>query len=230
MQAFLSRHFVKSFSLVSDLSYVTQNTVRIARGLFQIILRNNNAILAGRLLNMSKMFEQQMWDFESPLRQFKIIPQDVINKIEDRGFSVNTLRDMNSKEISDMLRNHKYGELVKKCANEFPILNVEANLQPITRTVLRIRIFLTADFKWNDRVHGKTSQSFWIWIEDPESNFIYHSEYFQITKKQAINQEPQELVMTIPLKDPLPPQYCKLNSSKFKFSLILILFSLQSFE
>lgn len=211
MQAFLSRHYVKSFSLVSDLSYVTQNSVRITRALFQIVLRENNAILAGRLLNMSKMFEHQMWDFETPLRQFKFIPQDAIYKIEDRGLSVNALRDMTSREVSDMLRNQKYGELVKRCASEFPILEIEANLQPITRTVLRIRIFLTADFKWNDRVHGKTSQPFWIWIEDPESNFIYHSEYFQLTRKQVFNQEPQELIMTIPLKDPLPTQYCKLN-------------------
>lgn len=208
MQAFLSRHFVKSFSLVSDLSYVTQNTVRITRGLFQIVLRGNNATLAGRLLQMSKMFEHQMWDFETPLRQFKVIPQEVIYKIEDRGLSVNALRDMTSREISDMLRNHKYGELVKKCASEFPFLEIEANLQPITRTVLRIRIFLTANFIWNDRVHG-SSQPFWIWIEDPESNFIYHSEYFILTKKQVINQDPQELIMTIPLKDPLPSQYCE---------------------
>ncbi|CRL02261.1 CLUMA_CG015304, isoform A [Clunio marinus] len=78
---------------------------------------------------------------------------------------------------------------------------------PITRTVLRIRISITADFKWNDRVHGKTSESFWIWIEDPENNFIYHSEYFQLSRKQALTRESQELVMTIPLKDPLPPQY-----------------------
>lgn len=61
--------------------------------------------------------------------------------------------------------------------------------------------------RWNDRVHGKHSESFWIWIEDPENNFIYHSEYFQITRKQVLTNESQELVMTIPLKDPLPPQY-----------------------
>lgn len=56
-------------------------------------------------------------------------------------------------------------------------------------------------------MHGKTAESFWIWIEDPENNFIYHSEYFQLTRKQTLMNEPQELVMTIPLKDPLPPQY-----------------------
>uniref|UniRef100_A0A1B0CDX6 U5 small nuclear ribonucleoprotein 200 kDa helicase n=1 Tax=Lutzomyia longipalpis TaxID=7200 RepID=A0A1B0CDX6_LUTLO len=207
MQTFLSRGFVKSFSLISDMSYITQNAVRIARALFTIVLRQNNPILAGRLLMMSIMFERQMWDFETPLRQFYIIPQDVIEKIESRGLSIYALREMESKEIGDMLRNHKYGAMVRRCAEEFPILEVDATLQPITRTVLRIRIFLTGCFKWNDRVHGKFAESFWVWIEDPESNFIYHSELFQLTKKQAISKEPQELVMTIPLKDPLPPQY-----------------------
>lgn len=147
MQTYLSRGFVKSFSLISDLSYINQNAVRIARGLFQIILRNNNPILAGRLLTMSKMFERQMWDYMSPMRQFVTIPFDVIQKIEDRGLSVHALREMSAREISDMVRSQKHCEMVKKCAQEFPLLNIEAMLQPITRTVLRIRIFITADFK-----------------------------------------------------------------------------------
>lgn len=147
MQTYLSRGFVKSFSLVSDMSYINQNAVRIARGLFQIILRNNNPILAGRLLTMSKMFERQMWDWMTPMRQFTMIPFDVIEKIEDRGLSVNALREMSSREISDMVRNQKYGDMVKRFAQEFPMLNIEAALQPITRTVLRIRVSITADFK-----------------------------------------------------------------------------------
>lgn len=146
MQTYLSRGFVKSFSLISDMSYINQNAVRIARGLFQIILRNNNPILAGRLLTMSKMFERQMWDWMTPMRQFTIIPNDILQKIEDRGLSVNALREMSSREISDMVRNHKYGDMVKRYAQEFPQLAIEANLQPITRTVLRIRVTITADF------------------------------------------------------------------------------------
>lgn len=207
MQTYLSKGFVRSFSLISDMSYITQNAVRIARALFTIVIRQNNPILAGRMLNISKMFEKQMWEFMTPMYQFPILPFDVIEKIEQRGLSILALRDMDLKEIGDMLRNHRQAQVVKRCAEEFPLLEIEASLQPITRTVLRIRVFITPAFKWNDRVHGKTAESFWIWIEDPESNFIYHSEYFQMTKKQTIRQETQELVMTIPLKDPLPPQY-----------------------
>jgi hypothetical protein len=40
------------------------------------------------------------------------------------------------------------GETVKRCAEEFPLLNMEAALQPITRTVLRIRLFITAAFRY----------------------------------------------------------------------------------
>lgn len=207
MQTYLSNGQVKSFSLISDMSYINQNAVRIARGLFQIILRNNNAILASRMLTISKMFEKRMWDFMTPMRQFGSISWDVLQKIEDCGMSVDQLRDMDVKEISDILRNHKYGSLVSRCAWEFPLLEVEATLHPITRTVLKIKIFITGSFKWNDRVHGKNCENFWIWIEDTENNFIYHSEYFQITKKQVIHKETQEIVMTIPLKDPLPSQY-----------------------
>ena len=39
--------------------------------------------------------------------------------------------------------------------------------------------------RWNDRVHGKTSEAFYIWIEDPESNYMYHSELFIMTRKQV---------------------------------------------
>lgn len=207
MQTYLSRGQVKSFSLVSDLSYIMQNAVRIARALFTIEMHRNNAILAGRLLLMSKMFERQMWDFQTPLRQFTRIPFDIIDKIENSGLSIMAIRDMTSREIGDLIRNQRAGGLIAKCAEEFPMVEVEATLQPITRTVLRIRASIYANFRWNDAVHGKFAEAFWIWIEDPESNFIYHSEFFQITRKQVISGAPHELVFTIPLKEPLPPQY-----------------------
>ncbi|KAG7309233.1 activating signal cointegrator 1 complex subunit [Plutella xylostella] len=36
---------------------------------------------------------------------------------------------------------------------------------------------------------------------------MYYHEYFLITKKQVITKEPQELIITIPVTEPLPPQY-----------------------
>jgi activating signal cointegrator complex subunit 3 len=207
LQTYLSRGRVNTASLISDQAYITQNAVRIARALFEITLRQNNAVMAGRLLQLAKMFEAQQWNFMTPLRQFDCLSMEVIDKIEQREFTIYRLQEMDLKEIGSILRDQRAAALVKKCCDELPALDMEYNLQPITRTVLRIRLKLIPQFRWNDKVHGKNSQAFWIWIEDPDHNLIYHHEYFMLTKKMVYQQLEQELLITIPLSEPLPAQY-----------------------
>jgi len=50
--------------------------------------------------------------------------------------------------IGIMLRHPKMGQTVKQCAQEFPLLDMNAELQPITRTVLRIRLYIHANFRY----------------------------------------------------------------------------------
>lgn len=207
LQTYLSKGRVNTASLISDQAYVTQNAVRIVRALFEIMLRRNNAVMAGRLLKLARMFEAQQWDFFTPLRQFDCLSMEVIDKIEQRDLAVYRLQEMDVKEVGSILRDQRAAALVKNCCNELPMLDMEYNLQPITRTILRIRLKLIPQFRWNDRVHGKSSQAFWIWIEDPDSNFIYHHECFILTKKMVCQHLEQELVITIPLSEPLPAQY-----------------------
>lgn len=78
-----------------------QNAVRIARALFDIVLRKNNPIMAGRILTFSKMLEQQQWDFETPMRQFHILGPEIIQKLEDKKLCVDKLREMDVKEIGE---------------------------------------------------------------------------------------------------------------------------------
>ncbi|XP_008555073.1 activating signal cointegrator 1 complex subunit 3 [Microplitis demolitor] len=207
VQTYLSRGKLSSFSLISDQAYIIQNAIRISRALFEVMLRQNNAIMAGRLLNLAKMLEAQQWDHVTPLRQFFCLGHDIIEKIDQRNLTIDKLKEMHVREIGDMLRNQKSADLVKKCCSEFPALSMYASIQPITRTVLRIRLRIQPEFRWNDHVHGKSSEAFWIWIEDTDNNFIYHHEYFLLTKKMAYSGDEQEIVMTIPLQEPHPAQY-----------------------
>ncbi|KAK0079487.1 hypothetical protein PV325_001204 [Microctonus aethiopoides] len=207
IQTYLSRGRVSAFSLISDQAYIIQNAMRICRALFEVMLRKNNAIMAGRLLNLAKMLEAKQWDNVTPLRQFYCLGQDIVEKIDDRELTIDRLKEMHVREIGDMLRNQKSAALVKKCCEEFPEVNINAIVQPITRTVLRIRLKITPQFRWNDSVHGKSSEAFWIWIEDTDNNFIYHHEYFLLTKKMVYSGDEQEIVMTIPLQEPHPAQY-----------------------
>lgn len=207
LQTYLSRGRVNGSSLQSDLNYISQNAVRIVRALFEITLRKNNAYMAGLYLKMAKMLELQQWDFYSDMRQFNCFTIETLKHIEYPMLKPDQIRDMDWKKVGDLIRNPKNARHLKKCADEFPLLEMEASLHPITRTVLRIRLSITPNFKWNDRYHGKAPEAFWIWVEDPETDIMYYHEYFLITKKQVVTKEPQELIITIPISEPLPPQY-----------------------
>ena len=51
-----------------------------------------------------------------------------------------------------MLHHIKMGSVVKRCVHQLPLLDLEATIQPITRTVLRVRLVITPMFKWDDKV------------------------------------------------------------------------------
>ena len=87
-------------------------------------------------------------------------------------------------------------------------------------------------------MHGSV-EPWWIWVEDAENETIYHSEYFLLQawvtvcrwfgslvwtlsaqKQAAIDREPLELVLTIPIFEPLPPQCAaarRENRSMFRY-------------
>ncbi|XP_064473851.1 activating signal cointegrator 1 complex subunit 3-like [Ornithodoros turicata] len=206
LQNYISRGVVDTFSLVSDQAYIIQNATRILRALFDMVLRSGGAIMAGRLLTLCKVVERQMWSFESPLKQFPDIGYSVLRNIEEKNMSLDRIRDMVPKDLGLMVHNPKVGTQVHQYARQIPSVVVVPSIQPITRTVLKVQLDITADFIWNASVH-KGSEAFWIWVEDPNSDEIYHYEYFILNRKQVVKKETQNLVFTIPISEPLPPQY-----------------------
>lgn len=84
-----------------------------------------------------------------------------------------------------MIHHVKMGRVVQSVLHGFPALSLAASIQPITRTVLRVRLKITPEFEWNDKLVGGSSDPWWIWVEDPVTNYMYHSEYFMLQKKQV---------------------------------------------
>lgn len=66
-----------------------------------------------------------------------------------------------------MLHHVSVGLTVKQCVHQIPAITMEASIQPITRTVLRVRLVITPDFRWNDQVKVavRSSTAHWsnIW-------------------------------------------------------------------
>lgn len=207
LQAYVSKAQLDSFSLISDMSYVAQNAARIVRALFEVSLQKNWPLMAKRMLTLSKVVDRRMWQSEHPLKQCEGLTFEILNKLEKLNMTIDRLRDMDSKEIGYMLNHPKIGTKVRSYAFQFPQVALASSIQPITRNVLRVHLHVIPDFQWNDKMHGGVAEPWWIWVEDPETNTIYHSEYFLLTRKAVKAKETQVMVFTIPIFDPLPPQY-----------------------
>ncbi|MCJ1470873.1 hypothetical protein MMC07_009520 [Pseudocyphellaria aurata] len=204
LQSYISRARLEDFTLVSDSAYVAQNAARICRALFMIALNRRWGYQCLVLLSVCKSIEKQIWPFEHPFHQFDL-PPPILRNLDEKSSlsSIESMRDMESAEIGQLVHNNRMGNTISKLLDNFPTLTVEAEIAPLNRDVLRIHLYLTADFLWNDR-HNGTSESYWIWVENSETSEIYHHEYFILTRRRLYDDH--ELSFTIPLSDPLPTQ------------------------
>ncbi|KAK3987872.1 putative helicase [Cladorrhinum sp. PSN332] len=203
LQAYISRAQPDDFALTNDLNYVAQQAGRICRALFMIALNRRWGYQCLVLLTMAKSIEKRIWAFQHPFHQFDL-PKPVLNNLDAKeSLSIESMREMEHAEIGNLVNNFRMGSKIAKYLDNFPTLSVEAEIAPLNRDVLRIKLFVTPDFRWNDHLHG-TSESYYIWVENSETSEIYHHEFFILNRRKL--HDDHELNFTIPLSDPLPNQ------------------------
>eukprot|EP00040_Diaphanoeca_grandis_P033251 m.203207 g.203207 ORF g.203207 m.203207 type:complete len:2196 (+) comp32849_c2_seq1:126-6713(+) len=204
LQAYISQLRLDGFALVADMVYVSQSAGRLLRALYEICLSRGWALLAERTLGLCKMVDKRVWQSMSPLRQFNKLPDAIIKRIEKKEFSWERLYDLRHTELGELVRKPKFGKKIHKYIHQFPRLELASTIQPITRTTLRVSLTITPDFQWDEEVHG-TSQAFWIFVQDVDGEEILHHEYFMLKAKFA--EEDHIVEFTVPIMEPLPPQY-----------------------
>ena len=204
LQAYISQLKLEGYSLLSDMVYITQSAGRLMRCIHEIVLKRGWAALAERVLDFCKMIDRRMWLAQTPLRQFKGIPEDIIKKIEKKDFPWERFYDLQPQEIGELVRFPKMGKMIYRFVHQFPRLDLSAHVQPITRTVLRVELTITPDFEFEPKVHG-TAEPFHVLVEDVDQEHILHHELFLLKAKFA--EDDHTLSFTVPIFDPLPPQY-----------------------
>ncbi|TDZ25688.1 putative helicase mug81 [Colletotrichum orbiculare MAFF 240422] len=203
LQAYISRAQPEDFALGNDLNYVAQQAGRICRALFMIALNRRWGHQCLVLLTLAKSIEKRIWPFQHPLHQFDL-PKSVLNQLDAKdNLSIEAMRDMEAAEIGGLVHNQNAGKKIAHLLTNFPTVSVEAEIAPLNRDVLRIKLFIYPDFRWNDHVNG-TSESYYIWVENSETSEIYHHEFFILNRRKI--HDDHELNFTIPLSDPLPTQ------------------------
>ncbi|PKC16297.1 Sec63-domain-containing protein [Rhizophagus irregularis] len=204
LQAYISQLKLDGFALVSDMVYITQSASRILRAMFEICLKRGWSQLSRRALDLCKMVERRMWLSMSPLRQFKQMPMEVVKKIEKKDFPWERYFDLNPQEIGELVGIPKVGKLIHKFIHQFPKLELVTYVQPITRSLLRVELKITPDFMWDEKVHG-TAEAFWVVVEDVDGEVILYHDSFILKQKYA--EEDHVITFTVPLFEPLPPNY-----------------------
>lgn len=174
------------------------------RALFEIALKKGWAQLAEKALKLSKTIGKRMWAVQTPLRQFHGLSKQDLLKLENKNLAWERYYDLSSLEIGQLISDPKTGRTVHKLIHQLPKLNLIAHVQPITCSVLKVELTVTPDFQWDDKVHGYV-EPFWIIVEDNDGEHILHHEYFMLKKQYS--GEDHTLTFTVPIYEPLPPQY-----------------------
>ena len=205
IQAYISRLKLDGFSLVSDMAFIQQSAARIMRAIFEVAVKVGWSGLAKQTLSFANMVASRIWRSQSPLRQFKHVPEIVVRKLERKsGIEWVRYADLTPSDIGELVGVPKMGRSLHKLIHQFPKLELSAHIQPITQSTLRVELSLVPDFEYDIKVHGH-AQSFHIIVEDVDGENILHHEIFLMKNTGSVDEH--IVVFTINIADPLPPSY-----------------------
>ncbi|CZT48004.1 related to ATP dependent RNA helicase [Rhynchosporium secalis] len=207
LQAYISRLKLEGLALMADLVYVTQSAGRILRAIFEITLKKGWSAVSKTALELCKMVEKRMWPTMTPLRQFPSCSRDIIQKAERIDVPWASYFDLDPPRMGELLGLPKAGRTVCSLVSKFPRVEVQAQVQPMTRSMLRVELTITPNFEWDDDVHG-TAESFWIIAEDCDGEEILFHDQFILRKDFALAEINEHIVeFTVPITEPMPPNY-----------------------
>ncbi|MDA4133130.1 MAG: DEAD/DEAH box helicase, partial [Thaumarchaeota archaeon] len=175
--------------------------------IFEIALKKGWASVAKTALDLCKMTEKRMWPTMSPLRQFPSCPREYVQKAERIEVPWSSYFDLDPPRMGEVLGMPKAGRTVCNLVARFPRVEVQAQVQPMTRSMLRVELAITPNFAWDESVHG-VSESFWILVEDCDGEDILFHDQFILRKDYAESESNEHLVeFTVPITEPMPPNY-----------------------
>ena len=114
-----------------------------------------------------------MWPFVHPLSQNGLSDQ-LIHDLDERAgeLEVEDLVEMTASDIASACRlNDRLGGVILRAARQFPRLSLDHTLQPLTESLLRVRVHANQEFEWSAKTHGQ-GEPFWVWIEDCDQQEI----------------------------------------------------------
>ncbi|KAI8867321.1 Sec63-domain-containing protein [Ramicandelaber brevisporus] len=236
LQAYISRVQLGNLALAADMVFIAQNAARLMRAMFEVCLARKWSQMALMVLDMCKAVELRTWSNMSPLRQMlgKVngLSPDTVLMLERLEVSPEQLRRLDEITLIELVKTRignntgstsasasvASGQALYTAIHALPRVEVAANIQPISRGLLRIEITVIPRFDWLEAVHSR-SEMFWVVCSDCDSNNILHCEQLQITPpngSSSTNNSSEEsdsplgeyvVSFTVSLPEPMQPCY-----------------------
>ncbi|KAL0236562.1 hypothetical protein GEMRC1_003144 [Eukaryota sp. GEM-RC1] len=214
LQAYISNLPLSGLAINADMMYVHQSAGRLFRALFSISLHRKWAKAALLLLDLCKSIDHKCWYVETPLRQFPAIPETILLRLEQGGVPFDQFVELSEEQLGELMRGVKIrdqkvgglsvGKRVKSYIRFIPRMSVQASVQPISPSSIRIDLSMIADFDWTDDIHGR-AEPFWIFVCDSDEETLVHSEFYVLSKRFS-NSEAMFSFKVLLLR-PLSPNY-----------------------
>ncbi|EDR04135.1 uncharacterized protein LACBIDRAFT_304718 [Laccaria bicolor S238N-H82] len=157
-----------------------------------------------------------------PLRQFEGVPAEVIRKAEGKQFPwyhyfnlvhfVNLVFSRVAQSylgpVLKLVNSSKSltldaGRLVHHF-HSFPELQLQAQVQPITRSILQIDLSIIPDFRWDEKIHGM-AETILTAVEDVDGELILFPDLFILRQQYA--EDEHNITLTVPMFEPISPNY-----------------------
>ncbi|KAL0213715.1 hypothetical protein P9112_005899 [Eukaryota sp. TZLM1-RC] len=215
LQAYISNLPLEGFAVNADMVYIHQSAMRLFRALFSICLFRKWSQASLLLLELAKSIDSKTWSVESPLRQFKAIPDGILSRLEQGGVPFEHFLQLEESQLAELVRgarikdqrigsDYEVGRKLLQYIRYIPRLKIEASVQPITRGSIKIDLSLIADFDWSDDIHSR-SEPFWIFVTDSDEELVVHSEFYILSKR--FSNDESLFSFRVPLIEPLSPHY-----------------------
>lgn len=205
LQAHISRMRLDGYALKSDMVFVTQSASRIMRGLFEVFMKRGWANVAEICLRVCKMIDRRQWTSMTPLRQIANLDEKLFRRIENQSsLTWEHFLNMTPQQVGNVIRDEGKGSTVHKLIHQFPRLTLNAYVQPITRSCIKIELLIETNFNWVTRLLGRV-EPFWIMVTDVDDEVLLY--YELVVLKFDRYREGTSFIFTVPLLEPLHPQY-----------------------
>jgi replicative superfamily II helicase len=212
LQAYISGLSLEGFALMSELVYVKDSALRIAKALHEIALCRGLAGTARRLLIFYNQILRRQWAVMSPLRQFgpAHVPGPLIAAMEKKpiDWEAYYFFDVDKGQFSEFSPSRiEDQELLFQYVHRVPRFDfATVAVQSLTRSKVRVELILVPDFEYIEDLHGPTVEVH-VSIEDNDGVRLLHREPLLVSRDALRSQRPIAVTAVLRVPDPKPTHY-----------------------